>query len=147
MWHDQSGGVGNSKTPNLYKSKELAKTARFSFFRTLESNQKLTIIRGTLKEEAAEFWWKSTFNLPTYHPPLCSSAVAVKITAYFSGAVCQYQREQYGPYSQKFVIMCFDLSHSSLTVWLKGLPLFCLSQSFPRKLLGDICSKYLKAMC
>lgn len=46
------------------------------------------------------------------------------------------------------MIVCSDLSHVSLKDGLKGLPLFCLSQSFPRTEaipFGGICQKYLKA--
>lgn len=47
-----NGGIGNSKSPSLYKrNKEAEKTVRTNFFKTMESSQKRRTTRGKLNEE------------------------------------------------------------------------------------------------
>lgn len=42
---------------------------------------------------------------------------------------CYCQREKYGPYTQRIVVQCFDLSDDSLKDLHKGLSVFCLTWS------------------
>ena len=52
-----NGGVGNSKSPSPNKSnKETDKTVRTNFFKTMESNQKLTTIRRRMLNEEKTTW-------------------------------------------------------------------------------------------
>lgn len=64
--------------------------------------------------------------------PTPHSAVSMKIAAHILSEGCWYQKEQYESFPQGIKAVYFDSSGYSLKDWLKGLPLFHLTSTFPR---------------